>query len=67
MKERSIEKQWKLIKKTGGLHILEAIKDRKPEDFDSEIIEMIADFVGSAPPDTQASIKRKLRGGGQIE
>lgn len=67
MKERNLEKQWELIKKTGCLHILETIKDRRPEDFDSEIIEMIADFVESAPPDTQASIKRKLRGGGQIE
>ena len=56
MKDR-IAEQWSIIEQSGCPEIQDAIKGRSAEDFDPGMIEFIADFIHTAPPDTQASIK----------
>lgn len=50
---------WEIIRGSGCSDIQEAIKGRKPEDFDPKMLEFMADFVLTTPPEYQASFKGK--------
>jgi hypothetical protein len=50
---------WEIIKGSGCSDIQDAIKGRKPKDFDPKTLEWMANFVLTTPPDYQASFKGK--------
>ena len=56
MKENEFARKLNIIRQTGCPQIQGAVRGRSVEDFDQEVIEFIADFVITTPPDTQAAI-----------
>ncbi len=59
MKENELARKLNIVRQTGCPQIQGSVRGRSVEDFDQEVIEFIADFVITVPPDTQAAIKPK--------